>query len=243
MFIFVWWVGHDGTGVLISCWINKICLTLHLRLSSWELMMCFNNCPLSIDAPKPGWQYKTNMKPPQSIHRHSPFFEPSEQHTVHVLLQNARNYHPVTLHSHEKYYKNCLLILTMFPRSLNFLDNVLSTSRWSLEELLKSGYPLHTTDLQKAVCVSKLKNSSWLFHANSFAFIADLDIRFNRHQIFTWWLRIPSCGSWENCLKYERNPEIARLPTLVPQRRPGSLQLASSVLVQHCQRSMDQTPA
>ena len=32
------------------------------------------------------------------------------------------------------------------------------------------------------------------------------------------------------------------MPTLVPQRRPGSLQLAASVLVQHCQRSMDQTP-
>ena len=43
-------------------------------------------------------------------------------------------------------------------------------------------------------------------------------------------------------LKYEKNPEVARLPTLVPQRRTGSLQLASSVLVQHCQRSMDQTP-
>ena len=76
-----------------------------------------------------------------------------------------------------------------------------------------------------------------------FAFIADLDIKFNRHKIFTWWLRIPYCGSWENCLKYERNPEIARLPTLVPQRCSGSLQQASSVPVQHCQRSMDQTPA
>ena len=54
--------------------------------------------------------------------------------------------------------------------------------------------------------------------------------KFNGHQIFTWWLRISSCGSWENCL--ERNPEVARLPTLVPQRRPGSLQLTSSVLDQ-----------
>ena len=72
------------------------------------------------------------------------------------------------------------------------------------------------------------KNFSLIFNANSFAFIADLYIKFSRHEIFTWWLRIPSCGSWENCLKYERSPEIACLP--IPRPSATSWLSAAGIL-------------